>query len=59
MTGPRHSLLFGAALLLTLLFGCTTPNKSGVYYASGKDAVTPDGRLPDASKVRARMDNKY
>ena len=43
MPGPRHSLLFGAALLITLLFGCTTPNKSGVYYASGKDAVTPDG----------------
>ena len=35
-------------LLSTVVFGlfalaCTAPNKSGVYYASGKKAVTPDG----------------
>lgn len=43
MPGLRISLLLGIAALACLASGCTTPNKSGVYYASGKSAVTPDG----------------
>lgn len=35
--------LLGAVFLTLFTLACTAPNKSGVYYASGKSAVTPDG----------------
>lgn len=44
--GPRKAGLAGVALALVLAAfvpGCAGPGQSGIYYATGKDAVTPDG----------------
>lgn len=43
MPGPRFHSILVAIVAASLLAGCTPTNKAGVYYASGKEAVTPDG----------------
>ena len=43
MPGLRSNALIIATLTASLLAGCTAVNKSGVYYATGKDSVTPEG----------------
>ena len=39
----KTHFLLGTALLTLFTLACTPTNKAGIYYASGKSAVTPDG----------------